>query len=159
MYFFPDIIWKLLTYHTPSYPKVPNCCKIINSQKQSGFGPPCTCAAFNTYQVCDVFDSRCQVKTHDVIPCRQTAALPLRLVRLRPVRLDCLQYRNEQRTQNARQYLTTTRIMSNDINDQNLQLCIQEQRLTKRSAVTGKLFNAPLSVEGDLDYIEYLHVP
>jgi len=43
--------------------------------------------------------------------------------------------------------------MSNDINDQNIQL--EQKRLTKSSAVTGKLFNALLSMEGDLDFIEY----
>ena len=32
--FFQKKIWKLLTYHTPYHYKV------INSQKQSGFGPP-----------------------------------------------------------------------------------------------------------------------
>ena len=34
LYFFPDKIRKLLTYNTPS---TPDCCKVINSQKQSGF--------------------------------------------------------------------------------------------------------------------------
>jgi len=37
--FFLDEIWKLLTYHTPSYRPTRNCCKVVNSQKQSGFWP------------------------------------------------------------------------------------------------------------------------
>jgi len=111
-------------------PKFLTIAKLSTLKSSPVFDPPCTRAAFNTpavgtYRVCDEFDSRSLVKIHDVIPCRQTGALLLRLVRLRLVRLEWIQYiqcRNKQRTHNARQYLTTTRILPNDINDQNLQL-------------------------------------
>jgi len=50
LFFFLNKIGKLLTYHTPSY-----CCKVINSQIQSGFWP-------TLYVCCTVLSTRCNVQ-------------------------------------------------------------------------------------------------